>query len=296
MCLTSICQVSRAEISASSSAAMDFRGRQAIFFITLLCCVMNSEPIPLNLTRLPSPGPAPLNLTRLGIPGPVTLNLTGLSIPGPTPLNLTKVPIPNTLPATRYKFSYFVLGLQWPGAYDRECTHKRPPAFFIHGLWPELRLRKGEHSDDPLKLRQGDQLIRKLNSIWPSIIRPCNNSWFWEHEWQYHGAYSKLGSQRQYFSKTVTLAERVNLRLLRVLRQNGIRESSSTLYPARSFAIALQSLPGFGKIVCCVRRNELSEIRFCVDSTASRYINCPRSYNRTSRCGRQVKFLPFNSR
>lgn len=255
---------------------------------------MNSEPIALNLTRLPTPGPAPLNLTRLGIPG---LNLTGLSIPGPTLLNLTKVPIPNTLPATRYKFSYFVLAVQWPGAFDRECTHKGSPAFVIHGLWPQLRLQKGEHSDDPLKLPKNGPLIKKLESIWPSIRAGCNDTAFWEHEWQFHGAFSNLRSQPDYFSKTVALADQVNLLLLRVLSENGIRESSSSLYPASNLTIALRrKFIGFRKIICGRQLNELSEIQFCVDWTASRYIKCPGSHNINSRCEAEVEFLPFNSR
>lgn len=272
---------------------MDFRGRQAIFFITLLCCVVNSEPIPLNLTRLPTPGPAPLNLTRLGIPGPVTLNLTGLPIPEPTPLNLTKVLIPMA-PPTGYHVSYFLLALQWPGAYDNKCNSRQ--AFLIHGLWPKPGLPRGSHTDELLKLPKGGQFIKEMKSMWPSITKKCDNRAFWQHEWQYHGNLSNLPSQQDYFSKTVALARQVNL--LDALKRKHIFPSPSKLYAATDFANALRrDFPEFGKIVCSRDRpNELSEIRLCVDSRASEYIKCPRRYNTNPSCGPLVKFPPFNSR
>lgn len=253
---------------------------------------MNSEPIPLNLTRLPTPGPVPLNLTRLGIPGPVTLNLTGLPIPGPIPLNLTKVPVPKTLPATRYHVSYFLLAMQWPGAYDRQCPHNGLPAFFIHGLWPHVALPHGHHIDGPLTLPPGGQLIQKMNSIWPSIIRPCNNRAFWEHEWQYHGAFSNLDSQFDYFSKTVALAERVNL--LTVLSENDIHPGGVSYPASRLRSVLGRHVHGFAKITCGRHVNDLSQIYICVDRTASHFIRCPQRLN--SQCGPRVLFLPFDSR
>lgn len=275
---------------------MDFRRRQAIFFITLLCGVMNSELIPLNLTRLPTPGAVPLNLTRVGIPGPATLNLTGLPIPGPTPLNLTKVPVPVTLPATDYHVTHFLLALQWPGAYHNQCPHKSREAFLIHGLWPQPRLPNGQHSHDPLKLPKHGALIRNLKLMWPSIIRPCQDWKFWEHEWQFHGAFSNLG-QRHYFSKTLELREQVKRHghdPLTVLGEEGIHPSSSERYTVTRVRGALaRGLPGFGKILCVGSRN-LSQIYLCVNREASDFIPCPGS-QKTSGCAPHIYFLPFDS-
>lgn len=198
-----------------------------------------------------------------------------------------------TLPATGYHVSYFLLALQWPGAYDSKCLHNGRQAFLIHGLWPKPGLPKGSHTNDHLTLPKGGPLIKEMNLIWPSITGKCKNRAFWEHEWQYHGTYSKLGIN-DYFTKTVALPRKVNL--LELLKSKDIRPSPSKLYTATEFANALD-FPGFGKIVCPRDQlNKLSEIRLCVDSTASDYIKCPRRYNTKPRCRPQFTFPPFKSR
>lgn len=250
---------------------------------------MNSETIQLNLTRLPTPGPVPLNLTRLGIPGPVTLNLTVLPIPGPTPLNLTVVSFPETLPAPHY----FLLALQWSGAYRNQCPYNRPAAFLIHGLWPQPR--RDEHSNDPLALPPRGPLIRELKSMWPSIRRPCQNRKFWECEWQSHGAFSNLGGQINYFRKTLNLRGQLQSQghdPLTVLRENNIIPRASQRYPATLFRSALgRVLTGFGEI-SCVGRSEIAEIYLCVNREASDFIRCPGIVDINSRCGTAVLFLP----
>lgn len=255
---------------------------------------MNSETIQLNLTRLPTPGPVPLNLTRLGIPGPVTLNLTGLPIPGPTPLNLTNVPIPKTLPATRYHVSYFLLALQWPGAYHNQCPYNRRAAFLIHGLWPQPRM-PGLPSRDRLYLPQRGPLITELKSMWPSIRRPCQNRRFWECEWRSHGAFSNLGGQSNYFRKTLNLRGQLRRQghdPLTVLRENNIIPRAPQPYSATLFRSALgRVLTGFGEIQC-VRASEIAEIYLCVNREASDFIRCPGRVNINSRCETDVFFLP----
>lgn len=161
-------------------------------------------------------------------------------------------------------FDFHVLAMLWPGT---DCTITAcPDRWTIHGLWPSRYDRrypticKGKYMESVIKELKN---TTKLEYLWLSLNETSSNEAFWKHEWNKHGACSKLGF-RDYFNTTLRLAEQFDI--------GSILESGSVLKNQKNKLSDINNAVGknTGKkpVVmskCIEKQKSLYQIEICFD-------------------------------
>ncbi|CAN8291602.1 unnamed protein product [Cochlearia groenlandica] len=204
--------------------------------------------------------------------------------------------------AQDFDFFYFVL--QWPGAYcdsRHSCcypkTGKPAADFGIHGLWPNYKTGGWPQNCNPdskfNELRVSD-LMSNLQKEWPTLSCPSNDGVnFWTHEWEKHGtcAESEL-DQHDYFEAGLKLKQKANL--LHALTNAGIKPDDK-FYEIKDIEKTIKEAIGFAPGIECNKdsshNSQIYQIYLCVDTSASKFINCPVMPH--GRCDSRVQFPKF---
>ncbi|MED6180270.1 hypothetical protein PIB30_008769 [Stylosanthes scabra] len=204
--------------------------------------------------------------------------------------------------AQDFDFFYFVQ--QWPGSYcdtKSSCcypTSGKPAADFgIHGLWPNNN--DGSYpsncdSNNAFEQSEISDLRSSLQSNWATLACPSGNGiQFWSHEWEKHGTCSEsILNQHDYFQTALNLKQRANI--LRALANAGIAPNGRA-YSLSSIKGAIQQGVGYTPYIECnvdsSGNSQLYQVYLCVDTSASRFIQCPVFPN--GKCASQIVFPSF---
>ncbi|GAA0184026.1 endoribonuclease [Lithospermum erythrorhizon] len=176
--------------------------------------------------------------------------------------------------AQDFDFFYFVL--QWPGSYcdtSQSCcfpTTGKPAADFgIHGLWPNNN--DGSYpsncdANNPYDQSKVSDLISKNGQRW--VVR------------------------HSYFASALSLKNQLNI--LQVLGNAGIRPDGKS-YSLSSIKTAIQNGIGYGPWIQCNTdtsgNSQFYQIYICVDTSASKLIQCPVFPN--GKCASNIQFPTF---
>ncbi|XP_076935692.1 ribonuclease 1-like isoform X2 [Bidens hawaiensis] len=201
-------------------------------------------------------------------------------------------------------FDFFYLVLQWPGSQcdtKSSCcypiTGKPKLDFGIHGLWPNWK--NGSYpsncdSTNPFDAFEILDLMCQMESEWPTLSCPSNDGLkFWSHEWNKHGACSEsILDQHEYFLTALNLKTEINL--LGALEDAGMNPNGSA-YSVTSIRGTIKEARGYTPWIECNRdvsgNSQLYQIYLCVDSSGSRFIECPVIL--AKKCSTSIKFPSF---
>ncbi|GER41414.1 ribonuclease NW [Striga asiatica] len=204
--------------------------------------------------------------------------------------------------AEDFDFFYFVQ--QWPGSYcdtKKSCcyptTGKPPSNFGIHGLWPNNE--DGSYpsncdSNNPYDQSKISELISRMQQDWATLACPSNDGTkFWSHEWDKHGTCSEpVLDQNAYFKAALNLKSKLDL--LQILRSAGINPDGGS-YSLSSIKSTIGEAIGYTPYIECnvdeEGNSQLYQIYVCVDTSASKLIECP-VFPR-GRCDSTIEFPSF---
>jgi len=169
-------------------------------------------------------------------------------------------------------FDYFVFTMTWPGTFceDKKCV-KDPPFFTIHGLWPNYSDGTWPafcNSSYPFNEKEIEDLVPRMNQVWPEVLSTHNVDWLWTHEWEKHGtcAAPVLTGEHSYFSKALELYDVLNP--TPVLKEQDIVPSNTKLYDLSDVVDAISRLFGATFNLSCQEGGEdLFQIEFCLDKS-----------------------------
>jgi ribonuclease T2 len=165
------------------------------------------------------------------------------------------------------KFDFYVLALSWAPSYceaegdkrkgDEQCTHGRPYAFVVHGLWPQYERGFPRSCIEPAPFVP--------NSIIGAVLDLMPARGLIIHQWRTHGTCSGLDARR-YFDAVRTARERIEIpdRFRRL-------ESYTMVSPSeveQAFLAANPKLPPEAVSVTCDDRR-LREVRICLSTDLS---------------------------
>ncbi|XP_076935694.1 ribonuclease 1-like [Bidens hawaiensis] len=206
--------------------------------------------------------------------------------------------------STSQHFDFFYLVQQWPGSQcdsKFSCCYptkgKPKPDFGIHGLWPNWingSYPSNCDSNSPFNSSEIIDLVSQMESHWPTLSCPSNDGQkFWGYEWNKHGTCSKsVLDQHDFFSTTLKLKTQINL--LGALQDAGIHPNGSE-YTMTSIRDAIKGARGYTPWIECNRdvsgNSQLYQIYLCVDSSGSRFIECPVTL--AKKCSPSIKFPLF---
>ncbi|XP_040369239.1 extracellular ribonuclease LE-like [Rosa chinensis] len=113
-----------------------------------------------------------------------------------------------------------------------------PTKFHVHGIWPsnfsDIEVTCGQAlTNNPFDKAQMTPLQTDLVNSWPSVLITKSNMWFWEHEYENHGACTVESgvpqfTQKSYFEKGHQLWNQYDIHS--VLDQSGIKPSTAKSY------------------------------------------------------------------
>lgn len=162
-------------------------------------------------------------------------------------------------------FDFYLLSLSWLPAFcssdagsgrdgDTQCRSGRPYGFVLHGLWPQNEVGYPENCDSAEPREVSGDIVSEVLKIAPSrgLI---------QHEWQKHGTCTAL-SQIDYFATAAKAMQSVKIpkpyrRPREIVRVTG--DELRDAFLAENPALEQEDI-----IVTC-RRNELGEVRVCLD-------------------------------
>jgi ribonuclease T2 len=183
------------------------------------------------------------------------------------------------------RFDFYVLSLSWSPSYceaegdrrkgDEQCTHGRPFAFVVHGLWPQYERGFPRACITPAP-RIPDALIRSMLDLlpaWGLVI----------HEWREHGTCSGLDAG-QYFNAVRRARERLAIpeRFHKLDRYTMV---SPDEVESAFLAANPELKPEMIAVTCDSRR--LREVRICMTETHV-FRPCPEIDRRACRIPRVV--------
>jgi ribonuclease T2 len=162
-------------------------------------------------------------------------------------------------------FDYYVLSLSWSPTHcssdnasgrdnDLQCRSGRPFGFVLHGLWPQFERGYPEDcaSDEPRRVSA---------DIVADALKFTPSERLVQHEWAKHGTCSGL-TQDDYFATAALAVESVRIPKAFKQPQQMIQTTANSVRQA--FIDANSGLPPSGILVTC-RRNEIAEVRVCLD-------------------------------
>ncbi|KAG9451325.1 hypothetical protein H6P81_011290 [Aristolochia fimbriata] len=187
----------------------------------------------------------------------------------------------------------------WPGSYcnTRNCCYPKsgkPPAdFSVRGFWGYyIDGTFPSHCDsathfDPSTLR------RKMERNWATLACPSSTDFvIWKQQWMKHGTCSGLAPTK-YFETAMKLKQRANL--LGVLHNAGVTPGGTDYYSREAIREAITRAIGYAPALQCnldkTGSPQLYEVYICVDSSASRFADCPGMPKQT--CGERIKIPLF---
>ncbi|GAA0174692.1 endoribonuclease [Lithospermum erythrorhizon] len=204
------------------------------------------------------------------------------------------------LSAKDFDFFYYVQ--QWPASYcdtRRSCcypkTGKPDDDFSIHGLWPNNNDgtwpsncdRKNTFDESEI-----DDLVSRMEKDWPSFSCPSSDGIkFWTHEWEKHGTCAEsILDMRSYFETALDLKKKANL--LQALKNAGIHPKNGEFHSLESIKEAIKEGVGHTPYIECntdsSRNQQLYQVYLCVDTSASKFIDCPVFPH--GKCGSKIQF------
>ncbi|CAK9139518.1 unnamed protein product [Ilex paraguariensis] len=123
-------------------------------------------------------------------------------------------------------------------------------------------------------------LRSQLQQAWPSIRKDLPDDRLWQHEWNKHGICSlRRMNKSDYFQAVIRETGRISL--LSILQSVHIVAGSHIAYTKNQFDTAMRNSIGTDIYVSCASLDNthvlLKELYICLDSTATSYINCPKT-------------------
>ncbi|KAL2461187.1 Ribonuclease 1 [Abeliophyllum distichum] len=169
--------------------------------------------------------------------------------------------------------------------------------FSIHGLWPNYNDGKWPSNCDRKKSfdqSEVSDLVSRMQKDWPTLACPSGDGLkFWGHEWDKHGTCTTL-NQHSYFQAALDLKNKANL--LQVLQNAGIRPGK--FYSLESIKEAIEEGVGYAPFIECnvdsSGNHQLLQVYMCVDTSASKFIQCPVFPH--GRCGSRIEFPSFSDK
>ena len=169
------------------------------------------------------------------------------------------------------EFDFYVLALSWSPGFcageggrraREQCAPGSNLGFVVHGLWPQYE--RGYPSQCGTDRSPSRIAVEEARGVYPEegLAR---------HEWRTHGTCSGL-SPAEYFRAVRQARDRV--RVPEQFQRAGAPQSLTPLEVARAFAQINPGLrPDTMAVVC--RREELQEMRFCLDKDLRSFRSCP---------------------
>lgn len=196
----------------------------------------------------------------------------------------------NSPQRTDADFDFYVLSLSWSPSFCaqngnranayQQCATGRNFGFVAHGLWPQYERdypQSCAHAEANAMVPR--DLVSALSDIMPS-------AGLMRHEWRKHGTCAGL-SQREYFAALRSAYQRItmppaykNVTSARMIDPQLLEKAFITANPG---------LPANAIAVTC-RRNQLEEVRICMDSDMN-FRACAQ-VNRNACRARSVMMLP----
>ena len=168
-------------------------------------------------------------------------------------------------------FDFYVLALSWsPGFCAREgerrsaqqCAPGRNLGFVVHGLWPQRE--RGFPSQCGSDRSPSRMAMEDARGVYP-------DEGLARHEWRTHGTCSGL-APGEYFRAVRQARDRV--RVPDQFQRGGAPQTLTPLEIERAFAQINPGLrPDTMAVVC--RREELQEMRFCLEKDLRSFRSCP---------------------
>jgi ribonuclease T2 len=168
-------------------------------------------------------------------------------------------------------FDFYVLALSWsPGFCAREgerrssqqCSSGKNLGFVVHGLWPQHE--RGFPSQCGADRSPSRIAMEEARGVYP-------DEGLARHEWRMHGTCSGL-APAEYFRAVRQARDRV--RVPEQFQRAGAAQSTTPLEIERAFAQINPGLrPDTMAVVC--RREELQEMRFCLEKDLRSFRSCP---------------------
>nr|UZQ19731.1 ribonuclease S-7-like [Gleditsia microphylla] len=196
-------------------------------------------------------------------------------------------PRPRSRPKPGY--DHMVLALRWPNGFCNEphitCRPSPPEQqyFTLHGLWPvKYGPDPSECEADAVKDEILVELKDDLLKYWPRLSSAKNFEYskhLWRMQWFEHGSCSSnTFSPKQYFELGIALGKDYGEKILKYLKDEGIKPDGRTEYNTASIVKAIKKGTGkVGKISCTKDKSgklQLSEVLLCFHVDAKTQKNC----------------------
>lgn len=182
-------------------------------------------------------------------------------------------------------FKNFLLALTWPNQFcsTQKCKPSPPTQqdyFTIHGLWPQETPASSENgckSNEQFDEKDLASMKEALLKYWPDLRNAKASANFWRREWTKHGTCSsKKYRVKEYFQKSIDLAEKYSARIYQALINKGVKPNGNK-YPESDIVCAVrESIGVVPSLGYSSDRQALAEIRLCVKDDAVTLYDCGR--------------------